>query len=254
TQATAGGPPQAGAPAGDAPSGQGNTNRQALPDGPPQTSGSGGSSGSASSGGASGAAPNGSTGAPQGRPSGSGTTGPANSRPAASVPVFSMLIGPGCGSGGLTVKGTYKDGTKGWRYGSSGWIGNGCDGDFNAMPMSGSATKADSGQYASWLFSTGSVKSGTCTVYVYVPSSKDITMVGGNPAHYAVRGSSSSDHLGYFKIDQAANPGRWVNGGTYNIATPRLEVFLDNRGVDWGSGNTNRHIAVGQVKVDCKGR
>ncbi|MFD9359443.1 hypothetical protein [Streptomyces sp. NPDC060031] len=236
------GAPPNGAPQGNAPVGQGGeANPQSQQGaGQPGAGGAGTNSGSTNPG----------SGTP-GKADPVAPVAPAKPAPAA-VPEFSKLVGPGCGSGGFSVNDQYKNGDKGWRYGTSGWKSNGCDGDFLAMPMSGSATKADSSQYAKWEFSTGPVQSGKCTVYVYIPGSGDNTMVGGNPARYTVRGSNGT--LGSFSIDQDSNTGKWVNGGSFDISSAKIELSLDNRGIDWGSGNVNRHIAVAQAKVDCRGK
>ncbi|MFB7469104.1 hypothetical protein ACFCZ1_37400, partial [Streptomyces sp. NPDC056224] len=236
------GAPPNGAPEGNAPAGHGNVGQQSPQDAPGQPGGNAGTSNPAGAGTGTGTGPGTKPVAP---------VAPANPAPVASVPVFSKLVGPGCGSGGFSVSEQFKDGVKGWRYGTSGWKSDGCDGDFLAMPMSGSSTKADSGIYAKWEFSTGAVKSGSCTVYTYIPSSGDKTMVGGNPARYTVRGANG--RLGDFSIDQASNTGRWVKGGSFAISSPEITVSVDNRGIDWGSGNENRHVAAAQMKVDCKG-
>ncbi|MGW0751558.1 hypothetical protein [Streptomyces sp. NPDC002587] len=241
------GAPPNGVPEGNTPAGQGNVGQQSPQDAPGQPGGNAGTSNPAGTG----------TGTGTGPGTGGGTkpvapVAPANPAPVAGVPVFSKLVGPGCGSGGFSVSEQFKDGVKGWRYGTSGWKSDGCDGDFLAMPMSGSSSKADSGIYAKWEFSTGAVKSGSCTVYTYIPSSGDKTMVGGNPARYTVRGANG--RLGDFSIDQASNTGRWVNGGSFAISSPEITVSVDNRGIDWGSGNENRHVAAAQMKVDCKGK
>ncbi|MFD9335099.1 hypothetical protein ACFWBF_11940 [Streptomyces sp. NPDC060028] len=245
---TQGGLPNAENAAG---AGQGGTSAQGGP-GSPGGAGSNGSGGSGGSGsGTSGGAGNGASGG-----GGDGRPPAADPAPPAAAKTYQAVAGAGCqGSGtGYSQNGWFDDGQAGWKtYGSGGWNGDGCKGSFTAIPMSGAAGK-DNGNYALWTFRTGPVSSGRCKVSVYVPNSKDIKAVGGNPAYYTVQNSLSpgSGTIDSFTINQHSNYGSWVNGGTYDVRNGQLAVKLHDRGQDWvGNTETYAHNAASAVRVSC---
>jgi translation initiation factor IF-2 len=132
--------------------------------------------------------------------------------------------------------------------------GRGCNGAFDAMPMSGSATRGDPGNYAIWTFRTAPIIRGVCHIDVYVPDDPRITRVGGHPAFYHVFNSAraSGHQLGAFDIDQPFNHGRWASRHNWRITGGALTIKLDSRGVDWsGQTRTHAHIAVSQVSLTC---
>ncbi|WP_167828434.1 hypothetical protein, partial [Streptomyces palmae] len=162
---------------------------------------------------------------------------------------YSHLIGPGCNTPGFAVGDMYTDGDEGWRGSRGSTTGYGCSGFYYSMPMSG-ANYSD-GIWAQWKFTTGSVEKGTCSVQVYIPNVRDLSYVGGTPAHYTVYkyfAQSSSNKVGSFEINQPAHLGQWVSAGTFPISANKISVVLDNR----GSGADNRHAAAAPVRVECK--
>lgn len=170
-------------------------------------------------------------------------------------PQFTAITGYDCASdsaASFSDTGWYTSGNAGWVVGTrGGWGTEGCKGEFAAMPMSGSAT-GDSSDYAEWIFHTGSLVSGSCTVYVFTPNSTDPAMVGGDPAHYDVFNSESAvsgPAVGIMNIDQLSTVNTWVDGGTFTLADSTLMIKLDNRGAD----SSGQHLAVSQVRVDCDG-
>jgi|tagenome__1003787_1003787.scaffolds.fasta_scaffold20815462_2 hypothetical protein len=177
-----------------------------------------------------------------------GTPGPARSGGAAE-PKFSLVAGPGCGGGGYTRVGFYTDGRSGWLAGSDGSSGGGCDGRFDALPMSGEAGHADPTLFAQWTFDPGSRHK--CTVAVYTPDSGSEVYVGGRPAHFSVHQVSGGASLAGFHIDQPASRGRWVSGASFTAGGP-FYVRLDNTGQDWtGNRKTYAHLAAGRVRATC---
>lgn len=174
--------------------------------------------------------------------------GPAKSSGAAH-PKFSVVAGPGCGGGGYTRVGYYTDGKSGWLAGSDGYSGAGCDGRFDALPMSGTTTGDDPNLYARWTFDPGSHHD--CAVTVYTPKNGSNVYVGGSPAHFSVHQVSGGTSLAGFHIDQPASLGRWVSGRSFTASGP-FYVRLDNTGQDWsGDKKTYAHIAAGRIRATC---
>lgn len=70
-----------------------------------------------------------------------------------------------------------------------------CGGDFDALPMSGSATTDDPSLYALWHFSPGAYKA--CTISVFIPDDPSQVYVGGAPAHYSVHDANGTMISGF---------------------------------------------------------
>ncbi|MFD7427890.1 hypothetical protein ACFV6Z_12615 [Streptomyces sp. NPDC059818] len=161
---------------------------------------------------------------------------------------YSHFIGPGCDTPGFATSDR-------WRKGGEGWVGStgsqtsyGCSGFYYSVPLSNSTTKSTG--YAQWKFPTGSVTKGSCQVSVYIPNVKNISRVGGNPAHYAVHRyfeAKPSTQIGTFEINQTSHLGQWINAGTFPVSTGKISVVLENRGRTSG----NRHAAAAPIKVNC---
>ncbi len=176
----------------------------------------------------------------------------------ASSPYFGALAGYGCPQShqaSFREAGWYHDGINGFLdLPAGGWRKQGCNGRFDAMPMSGSATRPDPGNYALWTFRTAPLMSGTCQVAVYVPADRSVKEVGGNPARYLVYDSArpSGPPAGSFGIDDFASLGRWASGGSYPLAGGVLTVKLSSAGLDWhGNVENHAHLPVTQVMAFC---
>ncbi|MFB6892571.1 hypothetical protein ACFCX4_25030 [Kitasatospora sp. NPDC056327] len=189
----------------------------------------------------------------------SGAPAPAGAAALKSA-VYTAVAGYGCANSGtqsFSEAGRNVDGRVGWvSVGSGGWAQDGCNGQFDTMPMSGAADKDDKSNYALWTFSPGAagLRTATCQVETYVPDDKDITHVGGNPAHYESYTSAgpSSPMLNSFDVSQPGHLGEWKPVGTFRTTTGVLTIKLDSRGVDWhGSTKTNAHLAVAQMRATC---
>ncbi|SMC96488.1 hypothetical protein [Lentzea albidocapillata] len=170
----------------------------------------------------------------------------------AQIVTYEATAGPGCtGSTRFTGVGSYRDGQSGWVDHGNG----GCGTSFVSIPMSGDATKDDTSAYGLWTFDTGSVKTGSCTVSVFVPNG-DITKVGGNPTHYRVYDRfdvAKGSPTGSFQVSQVANRGKWVSAGSFKVTGSKLAVQLLTRGEDWkGSTRNYAHHAAAMVKATCQ--
>jgi|HubBroStandDraft_1064217.scaffolds.fasta_scaffold07198_3 hypothetical protein len=171
---------------------------------------------------------------------------------------FVALTGYGCptsSQAGFSLQGTYSDGIDGFvPVAAGGWTKNGCRGRFEAIPMSGSATKPDPQNYAQWTFRTGSIMQGRCRVAVYVPDDKSIEHVGGAPAWYQVYDSAgvSGPPVGSFKVNEPAARGSWVSAGSFPVSNGLFTVELESTGQDWhGNVVTYAHVAAAQLEVAC---
>jgi len=175
---------------------------------------------------------------------GAKTSGPpAATTPAPAVPAavtFSGQSGYGCANTASQNWYTHnQDGA--WRDTSGGLAG--CSGAALGMPTSGDPNgKTD--EYVVWWFETRPVLTGTCAVEVYIPST---SLAGGRPAHYHILGGRTSSTVsGAFSVDQTANRGRWVSGGTFPITGGGISVHLSNE----GAGGT--YLGASQARVSCK--
>ncbi|MER7952088.1 hypothetical protein ABTY59_32325 [Streptomyces sp. NPDC096079] len=169
---------------------------------------------------------------------------------------YAALAGPSCAGSGasFTYSGWFTDGKEGWqKFSSGGHAGDGCNGSFLSLPMSGK-TGSDAGNALRWTFRTGAVTSGTCQVSVHIPNNSDIKVVGGRPAYYTVHaGATGNDPiLRSFNVDQPSRRGQWVSAGDVRITGGVLTVKLHDRGLDWsGSQQTYAHHAGDAARVQC---
>ncbi|MFJ8622589.1 hypothetical protein ACIRD3_07045 [Kitasatospora sp. NPDC093550] len=163
---------------------------------------------------------------------------PVVAKPPAPV---TAVAGPYCG--GYRTNGWYDDGDKGWRNYSGGYSGDGCNGTYAAMPMSGDGK--DKGNSVVWSFTLDKVTS--CTLAVYIPASGNLKQVGGNPSYYTVQSGGAS--AGSFTINQTASRGSWVTQGPFPYRGP-ITLTLHDRGIDWGAA-AGAHHAASAVRATC---
>ncbi|GAB2829738.1 hypothetical protein GCM10027176_37640 [Actinoallomurus bryophytorum] len=175
-------------------------------------------------------------------PAGTSTTPP----PSSAAP---SIIGPGCGGGAYKRFGYYVDGKAGWLSGSGGYAGAGCNGSFDALPMSGDAKKADPTLYAQWEFDPRLRRK--CKVLLYIPDNTDRRYVGGSPARYTVGQRNGDKKLLSFSIDQPKSLGKWVDSAVFNVDGP-FHVRLANTGKDWTDArSTFTHVVAAQARAIC---
>ncbi|MFD9814935.1 hypothetical protein [Streptomyces sp. NPDC059080] len=170
---------------------------------------------------------------------------------------FTAFAGPTCGTGSHASYheiGAYGDGMKGWLTRTGGSTAGGCGGGSRAIPMSGDADSPDSDVTAYWQFNSG-MKSASCRISVYIPQGKSPVEVGGAPARYSVHKGTKwyGGDLAGFHIDQPRNKGSWVLGTTVHVEGGRFTLRVTNAGQDWeGDTSTRAHVAVAQVKAECR--
>jgi translation initiation factor IF-2 len=166
---------------------------------------------------------------------------------------FQAVAGSGCGQDatrGYQVVGRYTDGTLGWYdRPSGGWDRDGCSGQFDALPMSGSATRDDASAYVVWWFKPRDVRQGSCALAVYIPTGREFQDVAGKPAFYnVVGGPDDLTRTAGFRIDQVVNRGRWLDAGRFPLRDGRIGLQLVTRGQD----PDGEHLAAAQVRADCR--
>ncbi len=176
--------------------------------------------------------------------------------PSPSVPrsSYSAWAGPGCTGGGhYREHGRYADGDDGWyTVPAGGHRGDGCDGRFTAVPMSGSATR-DYGNTATWTWYVGSGHT-HCSIAVTVPNPRRPQDVAGQPTTYHVLADPDDPRSAVksFRIDQTEVRGSGVIVARVPVTGRQVTVQLVDRGVDWGSDDrTGAHHAAAQMRADC---
>ncbi|WP_299531495.1 hypothetical protein [uncultured Streptomyces sp.] len=175
---------------------------------------------------------------------------------AASTVVYSGVVGHGCptpSGGGYRQVHYFTDGTDGWyTRTTAAWTGNGCDGSYAAVPMSGSTTTDTPDNRVMWWWKPGS-RAKSCRISVYVPQSNTTLYVGGHPTSYHVLVDANDRTTKYasFRIDQAGHRGQWVDAGTFPVKGSTIGVKLLDRGDDWSAGWGKAHHAAAQMKAVC---
>ena len=114
--------------------------------------------------------------------------------------------------------------------------------------MSGKATTDIGAEYVQWWFvpTTG----GQCRVQVYVPKSTSTTDTGATAVHFAVMAGRTGATYADFTVDESANAGQWVDGGSFPLHGGELAVRLTDRGVPQHKGD---RIAISAARVTCGG-
>ncbi|WP_406861478.1 adhesin [Streptomyces sp. HUAS MG47] len=184
------------------------------------------------------------------------TSEPPTSPPAQAPPrprTYEAWAGPGCeggGSGEYLERGRFEDGREGWyTVRSGGHRGDGCDGGFSAIPMSGSATR-DNGNTATWSWHVGGGY-GSCMLAVQVPAPPDRQDAAGDPSVYEVLADGRV--YARFEVDQPAHSGELLHTAWYPLRDDRFTVRLLDRGVDWGSdAREGAHHGAAQMRLSCR--
>lgn len=173
--------------------------------------------------------------------------------PRSSGPSYTAWAGPGCSGGGrYEEEGRYSDGDDGWyTVRSGGHRGDGCDGRFTAIPMSGSRDE-DGGGGATWSWYVGSGYR-TCTVAVVVPTSDRSEDVAGRPSVYRVLSDPADPDSAVrtFEIDQTRLRGEGVVIERVPVHDQRLTVRLVDRGQDRDRDRKGAHHAAAQMRAEC---
>ncbi|MGW1847546.1 hypothetical protein [Streptomyces sp. NPDC001966] len=173
-----------------------------------------------------------------------------------STVVYTGVAGPGCptpAGGGYQQDGYFSDGSAGWyTRPSGGWSGNGCNGRYVSVPMSGD-TGVDAKSRVKWWWKPGTAAR-TCQISVYIPNVSNSLYVGGHPTkyHVLVNANDRTSMYSSFTINQVAHRGQWVDAGTFALKGSTIGVKLLDRGDDWSKGWEKAHHAAAQIKVTCR--
>ncbi|MFE6667609.1 hypothetical protein ACFVFH_29145 [Streptomyces sp. NPDC057697] len=192
-----------------------------------------------------------------GSTSAGGTSGgtPTKTTPQSNV-VYTGVAGRGCptpAGGGYQQDHFFTDGSAGWYTPSSGgWTGNGCNGSYASIPMSGSTT-TDMQNRVKWWWKPGT-RARTCQISVYIPNNGSVQYVGGHPTkyHVLVNANDASSMYSSFTLNQTAHRGQWVDAGTFPMKGSTIGVKLLDRGDDWSKGWEKAHHAAAQMRVTCR--
>jgi hypothetical protein len=168
--------------------------------------------------------------------------------PPVSVAPFTAVTGWDCGptgDRGFDVSGRTGD----WyTVAKGGWIGDGCHGTFEAIPMTGDPAKDDPDQFAVWWF-TPTKGLTRCDIQVLHPLPDRRQDAAATAAQYYVLAGRNGARLAGFVVDQSAAPGTWVDVGEFPVSQNGIAVQLVDRGAPSGAGD---RLAVGQIRVGCK--
>ncbi|MFI7608286.1 hypothetical protein ACIBTV_24495 [Micromonospora sp. NPDC049366] len=185
------------------------------------------------------------------------TTAEKKQSPSPTV-TYTGVAGRGCASAGTTYAeyGWYTKGDAGWWTLANGsYTGDGCNGQFTDMPMSGDANWDQPGQAIVWGFNVGSRRQ-SCTLSLYVPTSNSPRDVAATRAHFFIVHDTSdnvsySNPTGQVFVNQGANHRRWVTLGTWPAENGKIAVKLTSRGNPNGYSMTYPHLAGGAVRARC---
>ncbi|MFC9756754.1 hypothetical protein [Streptomyces sp. NPDC056921] len=173
-----------------------------------------------------------------------------------STVVYTGVAGPGCptpAGGGYQQDGYFSEGSAGWyTRPSGGWSGNGCNGRYVSVPMSGD-TGVDAKSRVKWWWKPGT-GARTCQISVYIPNISNSLYVGGHPTkyHVLVNANDRTSMYSSFTINQVAHRGQWVDAGTFALKGSTIGVKLLDRGDDWSKGWEKAHHAAAQIRATCR--
>ncbi|MFI6576131.1 hypothetical protein ACIBFB_10025 [Nocardiopsis sp. NPDC050513] len=171
---------------------------------------------------------------------------------------FTAITGPGC----LASPGAVYDrvgrwdsaeGTSSWATRPGGYGQEGCDGGYEAIPVSGNADYGD-GQYAFWAFSPGHPNA-TCEIYLFVPDDESPRWVAETEATYQIFSGPrpEGDAIAVFGITQANVRGAWVQVTGFTSPTEEFTVQLTNVGENplADQEHASSHVAASAVRATC---
>ncbi|MDT0304710.1 hypothetical protein [Streptomonospora wellingtoniae] len=190
-----------------------------------------------------------------GRESGPSPSAAPSASPSASSsgPAFTALAGPGCpGSPNASYKTGGRDGNPaGWATRDGGYGLDGCDGAYDAIPVSGTREYGD-GRYAAWSFTPGYADA-ECDIFVYVPEDDSPQWVAGQEAMYQVfpGPDAAGSAAAVFGVQQSRSKGGWVKVTGFVSAEKRFTVQLTNIGEDTVAGPATSHVAASAVRTSC---
>ncbi|GAA1780364.1 hypothetical protein [Streptomonospora arabica] len=190
-----------------------------------------------------------------GEPSPEGEEAAPSPSASSSGPEFTALAGPGCPGGAGASYGAAGRGGDAprWATRDGGYALDGCDGTYDAIPVSGTAEYGD-GRYAYWSFTPGFADA-QCDVYVYIPEDASPQWVTDREAMYQIfpGPEPSGSAAAVFGVRQAESKGGWVKVTGFVSPTERFTVQLTNIGEDAvaGQGGATSHVAASAVRASC---
>lgn len=129
--------------------------------------------------------------------------------------------------------------------GSGAWTRNGCHGDYEAVPFTG--TESGVAPSVEWWFRPAAAMV-RCRVQVLVPAPHPEVYQQVRAVTYSVLDGPGGTELARFTIDQGVSTTTWVPGGTYPVGGKGITVRLSSGGK---SPSARAGLAVAQVKVGC---
>ena len=171
---------------------------------------------------------------------------------------YLAVAGPGCpatpgSSYGSEGRWGGDEGADGWDTRPGGYEGEGCAGEYDALPVSGDPEQGD-GRSTVWSFAPGR-EGVSCELYVHVPDDESPLWVAEGEARYLIRPGSGTEQppVAVFGFDQSRVRGGWVQVTGLTTPAEEFTVELTNAGGDplpdrEGSG---AHVAASAVRASC---
>jgi hypothetical protein len=175
------------------------------------------------------------------------TRSAAGSLPRSATVSFAAVTGWDCDSGadyGFVAEGS----TAKWHTAASGgWALDGCHGQFESMPMTGSKTADNPDQFAQWWFDPPATTA-TCAVSVFRPAPPEAQDSAATSARFFVLDGLDGSPFAGFTLNETSDPGSWAPAGSFAVGQNGIAVELVDRGVPPFAG---AQLAITQVKVIC---
>ncbi|NKZ00959.1 hypothetical protein [Nocardiopsis alborubida] len=171
---------------------------------------------------------------------------------------FLAVAGPGCqASPGASYANEGRwdsaEGTASWATRPGGYAQEGCDGGYEALPVSGDPERGN-GQYATWTFTPGEAGV-ACELYVHVPDDESPLWISPGEAKYQLFSGPAAEGspVAVFGIDQAGIRGGWVQVTGFTSPTEEFTVQLTNAGTDAlaDQEHASSHVAASAVRASC---
>ncbi|WP_159941010.1 MULTISPECIES: hypothetical protein [unclassified Nocardiopsis] len=171
---------------------------------------------------------------------------------------YLAVAGPGClttPGASYTREGRWDsaEGTTSWATRPGGYAQEGCDGGYEAIPVSGDPERGD-GQYAAWTFAPGGAGA-VCDLYVHVPDDESPLWVASGEARYQIFPGSAAEGeaAAVFGFDQSEVRGGWVQVTGFTSPAEEFTVQLTNAGANAlaDQEHTSAHVAASAVRASC---
>ncbi|MEU0491512.1 hypothetical protein ABZ249_19955 [Nocardiopsis sp. NPDC006139] len=172
---------------------------------------------------------------------------------------YLAVAGPGCPAlpgasyGHEGRWGGAEDANEGWATRPGGYGGEGCAGEYDALPVSGDPEQGN-GQYAVWSFVPGR-EGVSCELYVHVPDDESPLWLAPGEARYLIRPGVGTEQppVAVFGFDQSQVRGGWVQVTGFVTPAAEFTVELTNAGADplAAQEGASAHVAASAVRASC---